>query len=270
MANGLAQYFDISEQDRMNIAFRSTTADKTMIFSGPPTFEMLGDTIDAGEISGEGESATGHIITPLAFSTNFTVQTSRGGSGEFPVIGSQDKFTQPSSSGSISIQLGAYSLVSGDPNATTAATTDTSKYTLLKRLYNDIIHYKSGELVKKYFISEDGGDTASGFKPIAATLDDLFINFAHSEFYEIEFGILRVTLTKGNEGVLVTYYENCKLVGGLSDSVQAGAQARFQPGVQMRAAKEIPLSWAAVKEITDGDTELNDFIADFNAYLNGE
>jgi len=267
--NGLAKYFDISERDRLNIAFRSLASDKTMLFSGPPTFDMLGSTIVENTISTGSDTGKQHIITPLAFSNSFMVNEGRGGSAEFPVIGSQETFQTPSTTGRISIGLAAYSLVSGDPNSTTAATSEGKKFTLLKRLYNDLISYDGGKVVK-HFIADGKPTTDSGFKPIAASIDDLFLNFAHSEFYELEFGLLRVTLTKGNEGVIVAYYENCKLTGGVSDSVRAGGQATFQPQLQMTAAREVPLKWDLVKSIaSSGSSETADFMSDLEDYLHG-
>jgi len=272
MAKGLAQYFDISEQDRLDISFRSTTADKTMIFSGPPTFALLGTNQLGLDDVATSQGSTNHVITPLSFSTTFTVTTSRTGSGEYPVIGSPETFTTPSTHGSVSIGLGAYSLVSGDPTSSTGATTGSSespssKYTLLKRLYYDIIQYNNGSLVD-HFISDGGTDTASGFKPVAMSKDDLFMNFAHSEFYEMEFGILRITLTKGNEGVIVSYYENCRLQGGLNDSTRAGGQSQFQPNVNIVASKEVPLNFSIINDLSYGKSD-NGFMAQYKAYLNG-
>ena len=266
---GLAQYFDISDRDRLNISFRSTTADKTMIFSGPPTFDMLGSgALDPTDVSTGNENGTQHIITPLAFSTNFSVSTSRMGASELAVIGSQETFLTPSNNGRIGIQLGAYSLVSGDPNGDTATTGDDGKkYTLVKRLYNDIISYDNGTLVE-HFLANGKPLSASGFKPVAATADELFINFAHSEFYEMEFGIMRITLTKGNSTVLVTYYEHCKLQGSLSDSTRAGGQSQFQPAVSITSSREVPLTFATIKTIADeSGSSSKTFMEAYGAYL---
>ena len=253
MAKNFAEFFSINERDQVNISLRSTTADKTMLFSGPPTFAALGEIND----STTSPSST-HILTPLVFTTTFAVMNNRTPGRELPVLSTSDTFSEPSPGGTIALQMGSYSIISGDPLEESSNT----KYNLVKRLYNDIIHYNDGELVK-FFLTENTDN--NGFKPIAANIGDLYTGFAKSEFYDMKFGILRITLTKGNEQVLIHYFEHCKAVRGFNEQAQAGGASNFQTSIQISAADEIPLSWDDVAGAFEADG--SDSKAFFDAYL---
>lgn len=262
MVTNLASFFDISAKERINVAFRSTTADKTMLFSGPPEFSLM--------------AQSDHVLTPLVFTTGFSVQNNRTPGREFPVLSSSDTFVEPSPGGTIGLQLGAYSIISGAPDTDgTAVEVDpsdqeatTPRFNLLKRLYNDIIQYKNGILVD-FFVGKAADD--NGFKAIAANKEDLFTGFAKSEFYNMEFGILRITLTKGNEKVLVNYYEHCRPMRGFSEQAQAGGASNFQTSAQISATEEVPLDWSAVSTYfsADGGAEQNSFFQAYLKYMKG-
>ena len=267
MAN-LDTYFDINDRERVNVAFRSTTADKTMLFSGPQKFEMLAK--GGGSLTDENLSNAGgktHVIAPLVFTTAFQIMDNRNPGRENAVIGSDDTFVEPSPGGTISIQVSSYSIVAGDPLLPGGSPSKDAKFNLIKRMYYDVIQYDGGALIKNYFLTDVAKD--NGFTPVAADLNDLFVNFGKSEFFNIEFGILRVTLTKGNDAVLATYYENCRAVRGGGESAQAGGQNSFQTSLQISAARAIPLAWSTVEGLL-GDDDTVGFFDAYMAYVNGE
>lgn len=212
----LSKYFDLNVKQQVLAAWQTTPFDKTFFFSGPARFEQFGSS---NSIVGN-EADFKKYLCPLLFTQSVTVMENRIPGGTVGSLGTPTIITLPSpGSAGNQIQLGGFAVITGDPateNSEATATNLTMKYNLLKRMYYYLMQTsgtggENEELLAR-FMESNTTAAYSQYRKIAWDRNDLFTNFGLSEFYEIPFGILSITLSKGNDTVFVRYYEHATIM----------------------------------------------------------
>ena len=242
--NTLSSYFDITVRQQLETQFKTSPHDKFFLFSSLPTFDA---------ITGTQTSAKNYSLCPLMFTNTFNAFDPRIPGGQIGSLGTSKVIQQNSPGGGPkSFQIGSFAVITGDPNG--ADTDKNMKWTLAKKLFYPLLMAaKNGDetcklLVDQFLVNDTSGGfhppNSSPYKVIAQDINDVFTNFGESEFYDIPFGLLVVTLTKGNDFVSARFLEMCKLAdqGPMTQamlnnpSIVSGAQ-----GVSGGYSREVPV-----------------------------
>ena len=228
-----------------------TSADASIIFTGPPKLKML-------------ENQTLYGIFPLGLLASITTQDSvQNQTGK--MIGSNVDLDMGTVKGRKLGSISGLNLFVSDATKVIEGKECWAEF--VKLLFTPVRAFDNGKLVKP-FLSSTKGDTSSDFfEPVAFNDEDKWRNFT-SPLYRTPIGLYKIEKTDSGRVLEATYYEGVKFEGnmGYGVQIQQGSTPMVQMGFSYTQA--VPVDPSAAFSYIPGSGAAGTEDSDVSNYVN--